>query len=227
MLKFNVTAEEYEKLAESLQSEYKQVEDGDGYELDLDGGIPGLEKANDALNEFRTNNRSLHKQVKDLQADLEKAKEDAAEAKKAAEEKGKDTVNARVAALEKKVAAAEAAQANAEQKVKDATFNTAVRKAAKAAGVADAALDDATEHLRNRRGMRLQEDDQVLAEDGTTLKEALASMRKEQGYFFGKSSGAGTPPEGGKAGGEEPTTVKRGTFLENADTIKEKDVVVE
>ena len=71
-LKFKIT-EEHTALADPLKAEYKAAEgDGDGFELDVDGGVPGLDDANKLVKEFRNNNVTLKKERDKLKADLDR-----------------------------------------------------------------------------------------------------------------------------------------------------------
>ena len=221
-LKFLLTTAEYGDLDESIQSEYKAAAaDSDhDFELDVDGDVPGLKTANAAVKEFRANNirykqeRDTFKGERDtLQTALDEAKEQGGG--------GGDGSAARLAKLEKDLKREREAREAAENQSSEQRFNSIVRRAAKVAQVSDAALDDATAHLRHRRSMALQDDGKVLSKDGTTLEEALTAMRKDVPFFFAESEGGGTPPggPGRKPGVTPPTEVPRGEFLANEDKI--------
>ena len=189
-----LTSEEHAALPDVLKSEYQAAEAG-GYELALDGEIPTVVAVNAKLKEFRANNSSLLKERDSLKADLSAAKKAGAKAGE-----GKKTFETRLAAMEQRLQEADQAREAAEARVQEAEFSRMAREKATKAGVQSGALDDALLHLRTRRGMKL-DGGEIVAEDGTTLDDALGSMRKEQAYFFAESGGAGTPP-----GGRRPAT---------------------
>ena len=214
-LKYTLTAAEFGDLDEALQGQYRQ--DGDGHALDLDGDAPGLATATEALNaarskvkEFRTNNTALVQERDTLQTALDEAKAAGVDT---------NTVSARLERMESKWKEAESEKVALQTQVKDNIFNQSVTKAAKLAGITEAALDDAVAHLRHRRAMTLGEGGKVEAEDGTTLDEALEKMRTETPYFFAESSGGGTPPGPGRRNPPASKEVPAGSWLNNEDDI--------
>ena len=212
-LKFKITTEEHTALADPLKAEYKEVEGGgDGFELDVDGGVPGLDEASKRLNEFRNNNVSLKKERDKLKTDL--AAEQEANKKVGDAKSG---VEKRLDLLEKERETDQKALATERATRRDLQFSTTTRAAAKKAGVPDATLDDAVLHLRHTRGMQLDEDGGVASEDGsTTLDDALGAMRKEAPYFFAESEGGGVKP-----GTSRPTPPAKQvtSILDNEDDI--------
>lgn len=217
-LAFTIDADGYAALDEATQAHYKE-DDGGGYSLDIDGDIPGLKAANASLNEFRTKNIALIKERDALAAknkELEGAKETGDEEKTGLEK--------RLEKLEKTLATESDARAAAEKRVSDAEFARIVRKAAKTAGVSSDAMDDAVDHLRARRAMRL-DGETVAAEDGTTLDDALKAMQKETPYFFAPSKGAETGTGDGSANGVSPNAKPVTSILDNADAILEGKAV--
>ena len=215
-LAFTIDADGYAALDEATQAHYKE-EDGGGYALDIDGDIPGLKTANASINEFRTKNIALIKERDELakkNKELEGAKETGTEEKTALEK--------RLEKLEASLETEATARADAEKRVADAEFARIVRKAAKTAGVSSAAMDDAVDHLRARRAMRL-DGDTVSAEDGTTLEDALKAMQKDTPYFFEPSKGAETGTGDGPTPGVSANAKKVGSILDNADAILKGD----
>ena len=211
-LKFKLTTEEHTALADPLKAEYKAVEDGDGFELDLDGDVPGLGEANKRLSEFRTNNVALKKERDKLKTDLvaeQEANKEAGDAKSGVEK--------RLDSLEKERKVDQDALARERSTRRDLQFSTTTRAAAKKAGVPDATLGDAVLHLRHARGMRLDDDDNVASEDGsTTLDDALSAMRKETPYFFAESEGGGAKPGSGRP---IPPAKQVASILDNEDDV--------
>lgn len=212
-LKFKITTEEHTALADPLKAEYKAAEgDGEGFELDVDGGVPGLDEANKRLGEFRTNNVSLKKERDKLKTDLA-AEQEANKTTSTA----KDDVEKRLDSLEKERKTDQEALATERSTRRDLQFSTTTRAAAKKAGVPDATLADAVLHLRHVRGMRLDDDDNVASEDGdTSLEDALTAMRKETPYFFAESEGAGTSTGSGRP---TPPGKQVASILDNEEDI--------
>ena len=209
-LPYQIDQESFDALPEAVQEHYGAVEGEDGtFALGIEGDIPEVTAASARVKEFRTTNLDLMKERDTLQSQVDDLR---GESETNVAEK--NSVEARLARMEKLLAGETEKRQAAERRVADTEFNRIVRKAATAAGVPASALEDATDHLRNRRGMRL-EGDAVQAEDGTTLKQALRTMKKEAPYFFAASSGAGTRPGGGtKSGGTARViTVTDGTEL--------------
>ena len=191
-LKTKVTAAEYAELSEAHQELY--VEDGDEYKLDLEGDPPGDGKTA-KLNALL---KKSQKATSDLKAQLAAESEKLTEAEKALEEAkeaggAKDDLAAQVAKLNKDLATEREKREASEAAVARSKFESMARKAAVAAGISGQAIPDVLTHLRTQRGMKLVENE-ILDGEGTTLTEALDSMRKEQPYFFKESKGGKTPP---------------------------------
>ena len=229
-LKTILTAAEYGELNEALQAEYEEADDG--YRLSLDGTPPGYVEA-DKLNEFRTNNRKLNRAAQERKARIEALEAELEEAKSANPGDGNDSevakVSARLAKMEKMHAASEEARLAAEAKVQQSLFSRAVRRVAKDGSVLDSAMDDFINRVE-RDGFALSEDGKsVEREDGTTLAEDIPAYRKATGYYFADSQGGNTPPGSPRGKNDRgPLKVKKGSFLANADKVKEAtEVVVE
>lgn len=69
-LKRTITKDAYEKLPDVLKSEYKKSDTGDDFVLDTDDT-----DYKSKLDEFRTNNRTLHNRVEEMNSRLEKLKD--------------------------------------------------------------------------------------------------------------------------------------------------------
>lgn len=225
MLKFRVTSlDEVPENARSLYAEH----DG-AFVLQVDGAV-----AKERLDEFRTNNVAMKKQLDDLAAkykDVDPAKyQEYSEAARKLREKelveaGKvdELVAERTAAMrseqDKQIKAIAGERDSMKKQLESLVIDGALKDAAIKAGVAATAVDDVL--LRGRTTFRLVDgkavamdgDKQLFGKDSEPLgvAEWVSGLSEKAPHLFPASTGGGTP-KGGSAATGGAKTMKRADF---------------
>lgn len=187
-------------LDDAVKSLYREA-DGGGFELDVEGAV-----GRDRHNEFVNNNKRLfeeNKQLLDYKTRAEELEQKLAQAEQGGKRK-EDDLTTRLGKLEELIAQERQEKAAAQQALNTTRKNGLISKALKAAGVKDAALDDATALASPEWGF----DDQgalIRTVDGRTvlsdetgqpqgLDEYAKGLSKTKTYLFEVSQGDGAQP---------------------------------
>ena len=213
-LKPEVTPEEYEALPEPIREHYGREGDEGNYELGLDGSPAALKQERAKRREFLNRNVKLREQVEAFEKQVAELEE---KIKTASADQATDA-DARIKRMEKLLEEAEARRLEAETSAKAERLGNAVRAAARAAGVAQAALPLVQMHIESK-GFDLTGGGQVETKDGTTIDEGLAALKQELPQVFAGSDGGGTPTNNKKPTSTQPKKVK--TILDNLDGIND------
>lgn len=213
--KWRITKDEYDALPEGARSLYKEAADGSGAYV--------LDTSDPRLQEFRDNNRRMHREIEELRKKLEGSPP---------KPPSDPTVSEELAALKQQLADEKKAREQASAEVARGRFESVLREVATKARVLPGAVGDvlrrAVEH-----GFGLNDQGAVVATDPATnevrrgqsgspltLTEWLAGMKQDSGFLFARPAGA-NKTGAGAGGGSFKTTLHNPTPEQISENLED------
>lgn len=242
--------ESLDELDSSLHEHYKKDEAGGGFVLDIEGGVS--QKDVDTLKKSLTNERESHKQTKnklgaysalgdveEIHSKLEKFPELELASKGKLDDNHingivETRIKSRLAPLERERDKLKADVAERDTKIGEYTakerrgmITGELTKAAKAAKVADSALEDI--ELYGDRVFEITEAGTVVTKDGVGVtpglspKEWLSDMQAKRPHWWGPTQGGGANGSRGGAGvGQNPFSREHWNMTEQGNIVRSK-----